>query len=238
MRPETPAPAPPGDDTPRLVWDLPLRLSHWGLALTVTGAFVTDWVGPAAFGAHVVCGSTALVLVLFRVAWGFVGPAHARFADFVRGPRAVRASLAGLRRAAYRRLAGHTPLGGWMVLALLGLVAAQAGLGLFANDEISHTGPLYGYVDGHLSTRLSAWHVRIAYTILGAVVLHVGAALYYRLVLGDDLVRPLVTGYKRGVAAAAAIERQRTGLALLILAILAALVVWLIRSAPDAALEL
>lgn len=238
MRPETPAPALPGDDTPRLVWDLPLRLSHWGLALAVTGAFVTDWVGPAAFGVHVVCGSTALVLVLFRVAWGFVGPAHARFADFVRGPRAVRASLAGLTRAAHRRFAGHTPLGGWMALALLGLVAAQAGLGLFANDEISHTGPLYGYVDGHLSNRLSAWHVRIAYTILGAVVLHVGAALYYRIVLGDDLVRPLVTGYKRGVGAAAAIERQRTGLALLILAILAALIVWLIRTAPDAALEL
>jgi cytochrome b len=238
MRPDPTAPAAPGDDTPRLVWDLPLRLAHWGLALAVCGSFITDWIGPAAFLAHVVCGSTALVLVLFRVAWGFVGPAHARFTDFVRAPRAVLASLPGLTRAAYRRLAGHTPLGGWMALVLLALVAVQAGLGLFANDEISHTGPLYGYVDGRLSNRLSAWHVRIAYTILGAVALHVGAALYYRVALGEDLVRPLFSGYKRGVGAAAAIERQRPMLALVIVAILAALLVWLIRTAPDAALEL
>jgi cytochrome b len=238
MRPEVPASPGPGDDVPRLVWDLPLRLSHWGLALAVTGAFVTDWIGTAAFGGHVFCGSAALVIVLFRVAWGFVGPAHARFSDFLRGPRAVLASLPGLTRAAHRRLAGHTPLGGWMVLALLGLVGAQACLGLFANDEISHSGPLYGYVGGALSNRLSAWHVRIAYAILGAVALHVAAALYYRFALGDDLVRPLVTGYKRGVGADAAIGRQRPGLALLIFAILAALLVWAIQTAPQAMLDL
>ena len=231
--------APRGADTmPRLVWDLPLRVAHWGLALAVTGSFVSDWIGPAAFQIHVVCGSVALVLVLFRVAWGFVGPARARFADFVRGPRAVLASLPALRRPAYRRLAGHTPLGGWMALALLALVATQAGLGLFANDEIVHVGPLYGYVDAHLSNRLSAWHGRVANLILGAIALHVAAALYYRLALGDDLVGPLISGYKRGVGAAAAIERQRIGLALAIVALLAALLLWLIRTAPAATLQL
>ncbi len=238
MRPQRSAAPDAGDDAPRLVWDLPLRLSHWGLALAVAGAFATHWIGGGAFAAHVVCGSAALVLVLFRVAWGFVGPVHARFSDFVRGPRAVFASLPRLTRAAHRRLAGHTPLGGWMALALLGLVGTQAGLGLFANDEISHTGPLYGYVGGALSNRLSAWHVRIADAILAAVALHVAAALYYRFALRDDLVRPLVTGYKRGVGADAAIGRQRPGLALLILAILAALLVWLIGTAPQAMLEL
>ncbi len=228
----------PDDDAPRLVWDLPLRVAHWGLALAVIGAFVSGWIGGGAFVAHVACGATALVLVLFRVAWGCVGPAHARFADFVRGPRAVLASLPALSRSGYRRLAGHTPLGGWMALALLTLIGTQACLGLFANDEISHTGPLYGYVGAHLSNRLSAWHGRIANVILGAVALHVAAAIYYRAALGEDLVRPLVTGYKRGVGAAAAIGRQRIGLALLIVALLAALLVLLIRTAPEAVLEL
>ena len=232
------APPGPGDDAPRLVWDLPLRLSHWTLTLAVTGSFVTNWIGTAAFGVHILCGCVALVTVLFRLAWGFVGPAHARFADVVRGPRAVLASLPALGRAAYRRVAGHTPLGGWMALALLALIGAQACLGLFANDEISHTGPLYGYVSGALSNRLSGWHVRIANAILAAIALHVAATLYYRYALGDDLVGPLVTGYKRGVGAAAAIGRQRAGLALLIVAVLAALLVWLIRTAPTAALAL
>jgi cytochrome b len=238
MPPADPAAADPVDDAPRLVWDLPLRLAHWGLALAVTGAWLSGWIGTAAFGVHVVCGSAALVLVLFRVAWGFVGPARARFSDFVRGPRAVLASLPGLTRAAHRRVAGHTPLGGWMALALLGLVGVQAGLGLFANDEISHTGPLYGYVSGTLSNRLSAWHVRNAYAILAAVALHVAAALYYRFALGDDLLRPLVTGYKHGVDANAAIDSQRVGLALLIVLVLAMLLFWLIRTAPEAMLEL
>ena len=224
------------DAVPRLVWDLPLRISHWGLALAVGGAFVTDWIGPAAFGVHVVCGSVALVLVLFRVAWGFVGPTHARFGDFVRGPRTVLASLPALRRGAYRPSAGHTPLGGWMVLALLALVGTQATLGLFANDEILHTGPLYGYVDPHLSNRLSAWHGRVANLILAAVVLHVAAALYYRYALDDDRVRPLVTGYKRRVGAAQAIERQRPLLAAALVALIAALVIAVIATAPEAVL--
>ncbi len=225
-------------DAPRLVWDLPLRLAHWLLALAVSGAFVTDWIGPGAFRIHVVCGATALVLVTFRLAWGLAGTRYARFAEFVRGPRAVLDSLPELTRAGYRRRAGHTPLGGWMALALLALVAVQATLGLFANDEISHTGPLYGYVTGHLSNRLSAWHVRIANVILGAVALHVAAALYYRVVLGEDLIRPLVTGYKRGAGATVAVTRQRVGLALLIIAVVAALFGWLLWSAPQASLEL
>jgi len=238
MRPPRPTPTTAGDDTPRLVWDLPLRLAHWGLALAVSGAFVTNWLGSTAFAAHRACGVSALVLALFRVAWGFVGPADARFAGFVRGPRAVLASLPDLTPAAHRPRAGHTPLGGWMALALIVLVGAQAGLGLFANDEISHAGPLYGYVDGRLSNRLSAWHVRLAYTILAAVTLHVLAVLYYRLALGDDLVWPLVTGYKRGVGPDAAIRQQRVRLALLIVIALAALLLCLIATAPEVVLDL
>jgi cytochrome b len=236
-----PAPSPlpaPAEDTPWLVWDLPLRLSHWGLALAVGGAVASGWLGGGAFPVHVACGCAALVLVLFRVAWGFAGPSHARFSDFVRGPRAVLASLPTLTRAAHRRYAGHTPLGGWMALALLGLVGLQASFGLFANDEITHTGPLYGYVDGHLSNRLSAWHVRIAYAIVTAVLVHVAAAFYYRFALGEDLVRPLLSGYKRGVGAAAAIGGERRGRALLILVALVALLAWLIVTAPEAALEI
>jgi cytochrome b len=225
-------------EPPRLVWDLPLRIAHWLLALAVSAAFITDWIGPGAFRIHEVCGVTALALVIFRLAWGFAGTPYSRFTQFVRGPRAILDSLPDLTRAGYRRRAGHTPLGGWMALALLALVGAQATLGLFANDEISHAGPLYAYVTGHLSNRLSTWHVRIANFILGAVALHVAATLYYRIVLGDDLVRPLITGYKRGVGATAPVTRQRVGLALLILAVVAALLGWLLWSAPEASLDL
>ena len=83
--------AAPGADASsrRLVWDLPLRVFHWSLAIAVAGSFATHWIGTTAFAWHVRCGYATLVLLAFRLAWGVVGPVHARFADFVRGPRAT-----------------------------------------------------------------------------------------------------------------------------------------------------
>jgi len=221
-----------------LVWDLPLRLCHWTLALAVSGAFVTHWIGDSAFAVHVWCGYAVLVLIAFRIIWGFVGPVHARFADFVRGPGTVIASLPTLTRRGHVPGVGHTPLGGWMILLLLALAGTQATLGLFANDEIMEVGPLMGYVSDALSHRLSAWHSRLANVILMAVGLHVAAALYYRLVLGDDLVGPLVTGYNPQVPRAAAIPGQRLRLALALVAAAAAILWWIIRGAPEPALVL
>jgi cytochrome b len=221
-----------------LVWDLPLRLGHWALALAVSGAFVTHWIGDNAFAVHVWCGYAVLVLVAFRLTWGFVGPAHARFADFVRGPRAVLASLPTLTRRGHVPVVGHTRLGGWMILLLLALAGTQATLGLFSNDEILEVGPLMGYVSEALSHRLSGWHGRLANVILVAVALHVAAALWYRIVLGDDLIGPLVSGYKAHVPRAAAISSQRLWLALVLAAGAAAILWWIIRSAPEPALVL
>jgi cytochrome b len=239
MRPPDDPNSVPSDSAPRQrVWDLPLRACHWGLVLTVSGSFATHYVGTRAFALHTYCGYATLVLVAFRLAWGWVGPAHARYADFVRGPRAVWASLGGLRPGAYRPTAGHTPLGGWMVLLLLGLLAAQALLGLYANDEIVDAGPFYGYVSHALSNRLTAWHHRLADALLIAVGVHVAAALYYRFVLGADLVRPLFTGYKRGLPLGSGIGSQRLWLALLLMAAAAGTLYWVIRSAPEASVLL
>ncbi len=226
------------DGRSRLVWDLPLRVCHWGLALAVGGSFVTHWIGMSAFPQHVFCGCAVLVLVLFRIAWGFVGPAHARFADFMRGPRAVIASLVALRGGRAPRFVGHTPAGGWMILALLVLLALQAGCGLFANDEVSNTGPLFGYLSQDASDTLSYWHRLMSNLILAAVSVHVAAALYYRRVLGLDLIAPLVTGRKRDVPAALEIADQRIGVAIAIVVLLAALLASAIATAPQAPLVL
>ncbi len=221
----------------RLVWDLPLRLFHWTLLVAVLGAFVTRWLD-APFVLHEYFGGVVLVLVLFRVVWGFVGPTHARFGDFVRGPRAVYAALSTLTLRGHRPTAGHTAPGGWMILLLLALLGLQATLGLYANDEISESGPLLGYISQHLSHRLTGWHEVGATLILGAIGVHVAAVLYYRVVLRDDLVTPLVTGYKTGLPPDAAIGRERRGLALALLVALALALVALIISAPEPPLAL
>ena len=53
---------------------------------------------------------------------------------------------------------GTTRLGGWMVLALLLLLATQAVLGLFSNDEIATTGPLARYISDEASIKLMSRH--------------------------------------------------------------------------------
>ncbi len=82
-----------------LVWDLPVRVMHWTLVLAVVGAWATQELEGDWFKYHVWCGYAVLLLVLTRVAWGFLGTRHARFTSFVRGPGAV----FGYARAMLRR---------------------------------------------------------------------------------------------------------------------------------------
>jgi cytochrome b len=225
--------APSAELSRRLVWDLPLRLFHWALALAVAGSFATHWLGTTAFEWHVRCGYATLVLLAFRLAWGFVGPLHARFGDFVRGPRAVWSHARALFGGSKEPVAGHNPLGGWMVLALLALLAVQAVTGLFANDDIVNAGPLYGYVDDARSDALSSLHRRLSDWILVAVGVHVGAALWYLLVRRENLIVPMITGYKPGLPPAAAIAAHRAWLAVAIVAAACAALWWLVQTAPE-----
>ena len=89
---------------PPPVWDLPTRVFHWCLPLLLLASWCShQW---DAMRLHAWCGYTMLVLVMFRIAWGFAGSTHARFADFVCGPRAVWQHLRG---GARRTRAGHNP---------------------------------------------------------------------------------------------------------------------------------
>ena len=218
----------------RRVWDLPVRVFHWALVLAVAGAWTTHALGIAYFRYHVWCGYTVLVLVAFRLLWGVVGTRHARFASFVRGPAATRRYAVQLLRGTAPHVAGHNPLGAWMVLLLLVALLAQAVLGLFGNDEIFNFGPLYGYVSNARSVALTSLHRRLFYWILGAIALHVAAVVYHRFVRREPLVRAMFTGSKSAqvVPEEEAIESSRTWLALLILGVLIVALAWIVRHAP------
>jgi len=76
-----------------LVWDLPTRLFHWTLVLLVALQYASGEFGWLDLQWHVPAGYAALALLLFRAAWGFVGSDSARFAQFLRGPGAIRRYL-------------------------------------------------------------------------------------------------------------------------------------------------
>jgi cytochrome b len=113
------------------LWDLPLRLFHWAVVLLIPAMWATAEGGK--MRVHIVLGEVLLFLVAFRIVWGFVGSETARFASFVKG----RARCWPICAAAARHggpVVGHNPLGAFSVLGLIGLLALQVGLGLFATD--------------------------------------------------------------------------------------------------------
>lgn len=174
-----------------LVWDLPLRLFHWLLALLVAAAIATANIGGNAMDWHGRLGVAIVGLLTFRLAWGFVGSTHARFADFLPRPATLRAYL----RGDWHGL-GHNPLGALSVLGMLLALAIQAALGLFGNDDIAFTGPLYPLVAKETSDALTGLHHRGAWLVGLLIALHLGAIAYYRLARREDLVTPMLTGRK------------------------------------------
>jgi cytochrome b len=218
------------------VWDLPVRLFHWTLVTAIIASYVTNKLGIAYFKYHVWCGYTVIVLVCFRILWGVVGTRHARFRNFVRGPAATGRYLLGLARGAERRYPGHNPLGALMVLALLLTLLVQALTGLFANDEIVNTGPLYGYVSNARSLWLTSLHRLLFDWIFAAVVIHVLAVLAHHIARKEKLVRAMLTGRKpaHSVAADEAIQSSRLWLAALLIVVLSIVLAWIVVTAPVA----
>lgn len=223
-----------------LVWDLPVRIFHWSLVVAIIAAFVTNKLGVAYFKYHVWCGYTVLVLIAFRIVWGFIGTRHARFWNFVRGPRAIWHYLlggemrGGEMRGHQRHFAGHNPLGALMVVTLLIGLLVQAITGLFGNDEIFNVGPLYGYVSNELSLRLTSLHRQLFYWIAGAIALHIIAIIVYRVAKQEKLIEAMLTGRKQTVAQDDAIETSQTLLAAIIVIAFSILLTWLVMSAPVA----
>lgn len=190
---------PGGVPTP--LWDLPVRFIHWAFVVLIPALWWTAENGKMAL--HMQIGTVMLQLLVIRVLWGFVGGSTARFAAFVRGPRAVLDHLRGRTGAAPTagHDVGHNAAGGWSVIALLGLLSLQVTFGLFAGDEDDGvTGPLNHLVSFTTADRATQLHGLGFNLILALVVLHVGAVLFYRVVKRDNLIAPMVTG-KRALPA-------------------------------------
>lgn len=194
MTPPAPSPAMPDPGMARTrIWDLPTRLFHGLLAVTVTGVLITGWTGVMEW--HFRLGYAVLALLLFRLVWGFVGGRWSRFAAFVHGPRSVVAYLRGQAHPGH--LVGHTPLGAISVFAMLAMLALQVATGLVADDAIAHAGPLAHTVSGAVSSLATGWHAEWGkWVVLALIVLHLAAVSYYALVRRHTLVAPMITGDK------------------------------------------
>lgn len=211
------------------VWDIFVRLFHWTLVASILLAWWTSEQGGNWMTWHMYAGYTVFGLVLFRLAWGFAGSHYARFAQFVRSPAAtLRYTLALLKREEEHHI-GHNPLGGWMVVVLLLLAAAQAGTGLFANDEIFTEGPLVHLVGYDLSVEITRWHKWLFNVLLAAIGLHLLGVIFHQVFKREKLVQAMLHGRKPASADTPSYPFAPF-LRGLILALAAAAVVWVVTN--------
>lgn len=178
-----------------LVWDAPIRLFHWTLVFLVALAWVTGESEGSMFLVHKLAGYGVAVLLVFRLIWGFAGSRHARFAGFVRPWREVLAHLRAVLRLRPARTLGHNPLGGWMALLLLLVLAAQVTTGLFASHD-GLGGPLAGAVTSGTAHAITELHQGLSGALLGLIGLHVVGVLVESMLTRDNLVRAMITGRK------------------------------------------
>ena len=177
------------------IWDLPTRLFHWALAACVIGLVITGNVGGNAMVWHFRLGYAVLTLVLFRLAWGFVGGHWSRWSNLPLHPRHAWAYLQ--TRAAERTDAGHNPLGSWSILAMLFFLLFQVSTGLISDDEIANAGPLTSLVSGSWVSWASAWHKNWGkLIIILLVVLHLLALIWHRFKKHPPLLPAMLHGDK------------------------------------------
>ncbi len=183
-------------------WDLPTRLFHWTLAALIAAAWASWQYSEAlkdpTLSYHRWIGHAVLVLIVFRLLWGFLGSSTSRFSAWLYWPWTATAYFADLMSDRSRPYLGHTPVGSYMILALLAAVSTQALLGLFTVEHNDLTaGPLYRLISEDRQQQVSSWHRWIFYwVILPLVAIHVVANHLYGLVKRDPLITGMITGSK------------------------------------------
>lgn len=173
------------------LWDLPTRLFHWLLVICVVASVVSGQVGGNLIDWHGRIGLFVVGLIVFRLVWGILGSTYARFAQFFPTPSKVAAYLRGEWRAL-----GHNPLGAFSVFGLLGLLAFQVFSGLFSNDDITFVGPLFDLVSKDLSNQLTGLHKQASTLLYVLIGMHLVAIAFYARVKKDNLIKPMITGWK------------------------------------------
>ena len=182
----------PSAAAPVLVWGRLVRSLHWLLAAAVFTAWASGhWPPRHGFDdIHHTAGYVAGAVVLVRLAWGLLGPRHARFAQFVHGPAATWRYARQLRAGHEPRHLGHNPLGAWMVVALLSCIAALSLSGALYTTEW-----LWGY------DWLSQLHAWLAWLLTALLPLHLTGVALASWRHRENLAAAMLNGRKRAAAA-------------------------------------
>ena len=171
-------------DSTILVWDVPVRVFHWALAISFFGAWLTA-EGDKLLMMHYAFGYSACALVIFRIVWGVIGTKYSRFSQFIKGPEQMKIYLKEMITLKKSDGPGHNPVGALVMMSLIVLILL-----------IGLTG--YWMIQGYLGELMGGAHEAIASIALGLVVIHIAAAIIMSLLHKENLIRSMVNGQKQG----------------------------------------
>jgi len=175
------------DQSPRSdvvkVWDIAVRAFHWSLVITYTLAWLT---ADAWDSIHEAAGYFIGGLLLFRILWGLVGSKHARFRNFIFKPSTVITYLKESLHHKAKRYIGHNPAGGAMVIVLLLSLASVIGSGIAITTDM-----FWGV------KWMEDLHDASATLTLILVGLHVAGVIFASFENKENLVKAMITGFKR-----------------------------------------
>ena len=189
-----------------LVWDAPVRIFHWLMVLSFAGAYLSAESERWRL-LHVTLGYTMAGLVVFRILWGLLGTRHARFASFVRGPRAVGRYLGALLRGQPEHHTGHNPAGALAIVALLALTLGVAASGWASYNEVG-------------GDWLEDIHEAAANLMLAVVGLHIAGVLLSSWLHRENLALSMLSGRKLGTPEEGIRRAWRSVAALMLVAVL------------------
>ena len=200
-----------------MIWDLPTRSFHWLFATCMVGAYISgenefmEW--------HARFGVTILGLLAFRVIWGLIGPHHVRFSTMFKAIKELVPYLQSFWGTKRNTHEGHNPLGALSVIAFLLIATTMVITGLFNEDDVFFTGPLYYFAPG-LSEIAHELHEIFHAPIIPLILLHLAAIAFHRYVLKENIIQRITKGIEPEIKLGNAKAKQNTltafGLALLI----------------------
>lgn len=213
------------------IWDIWTRLFHWSLALAVVFLLVSGETGFQFYEWHRSAGEFVLMLLVFRVLWGFVGSSNVRFSALFQNPLHALRHLGDLFKRKVDDERGHNAAGSWAVLALITLLLVQAISGLFIADEDELVeGAFYGQFGSEFSDFMYQIHHTNAELLMALVGIHVAMIVVYWLFAGKNLIVPMLSGRMRWTSntAAPAVKFQAWWLGALCLLLAVIGIGWLV----------
>jgi len=168
-----------------LIYDLPTRIFHWGLAgLFVFAFFIAKTVDDEnpTFSYHMLAGLMLGGLVVLRIIWGFIGTNYARFSSFALHPKDLIQYMKGILSGNKKRWAGHNPASSWAALIMMGSALMLAVSGILMTS---------GYKESFEDI-----HELFANAFLVTVLLHIAGVSLHALRHQDGIALTMVHGKK------------------------------------------